>query len=186
MKQKYGWLGLGIAATAAMFPVNGTPAAARFLDRGLPIAQLLNQPKVELQLIVKQKVTQKDTQGKEQLSWNVLTKDTTVQKGTLLRLQVIAKNNGDRAAEKLAVTRPIPKGTTYAIGSATQSDAELSYSIDGGKTFTGNPVVRAILPDGRVEMQPAPAQAYTHVRWSFSQSVAPKSRVEIAYDVTVL
>lgn len=185
MKRNTVWIGLGIVAALSMIPIDGTPAAARFLDRGLSMAQTLNQPKVELQLIAKQKVTQKDAQGKEQVTWSVLTNDTTVQKGTILRFQVVAKNNGDRAAEKLAVTQPIPKGTTYAIGSATQNDAELSYSIDDGKTFTANPLVQVTLPDGRVEMKPAPAEAYTHVRWTFGKSVAPKSGTDVAYDVSV-
>ncbi len=185
MKRNYAWVGLGIAAALSMIPVDGMPAAARLFDRGLSIAQTLNQPKVELQLIAKQKVTQKDTQGKEQVSWNVLTKDTTVQKGTILRFQVVAKNTGDRAAEKLIVTQPIPKGTTYAIGSTTQSNAELTYSLDGGKTFSANPMVQVTLPNGATEMQPAPAEAYTHVRWMVGSAIAPKSGIEMAYDVSV-
>lgn len=185
MKRNYIWVGLGIAAAVSMIPIDGTPAAARLFDRGLSVAQTLNQPKVELQLIAKQKVVQKDTQGKEQVSWNVLTKDTTVQKGTILRFQVVAKNTGDRSAEKLVVTQPIPKGTTYTIGTATPSEAELTYSIDNGKTFAANPMVQVALPDGRTEMQPAPPEAYSHVRWAFTKSIAPKNGLEITYDVSV-
>ncbi|MBW4440830.1 MAG: DUF11 domain-containing protein [Plectolyngbya sp. WJT66-NPBG17] len=185
MKRNFLWIGLGLTATVAMFPIDGTPAAARLFDRGLSIAQTLNQPKVELKLIAKQKVVQKDSQGKEQASWAVLTKDTTVQKGAILRFQVVAKNTGDRAAEKLVVTQPIPKGTTYAIGTATQSGAELTYSIDGGKTFAANPMVQVTLPDGRAVMQPAPPEAYSHVRWTLGKAIAPKSGLELTYDVSV-
>ncbi|MEP0917427.1 hypothetical protein NC981_11385 [Leptolyngbya sp. DQ-M1] len=185
MKRNFVWVGLGIVATVAMFPIDGTFAAARLLDRGLAIAQNLNQPKVELRLIAKQKLMRKDAHGKEQVAWNELTKDTIVQKGTILRFQVVAKNTGDRAAEKLVITQPVPKGTIYAIGTAIPSGAELSYSIDGGKTFSANPLVQMTLPDGRTEMQPAPPEAYSHVRWTYAKSIAPKKGLEMTYDVSV-
>ncbi|MER3433792.1 MAG: hypothetical protein C4288_10245 [Leptolyngbya sp. ERB_1_1] len=183
MKQDFFWIGLGISATVAMFPIEGTPAVARLFDRGLSIAQ--NPPQVELQLIAKQKVVQKDTQGKKRVFWHLLTKDTTVQKGTSLRLQFVAKNISDQASENLVITRPIPKGTNYLIGTATQSSAELTYSIDGGNTFTANPLVQVTLPDGRTEMQSAPGNAYSHLRWTFAKSIAPKHGLEVAYDVIV-
>ncbi|MBE9008638.1 DUF11 domain-containing protein [Pseudanabaenaceae cyanobacterium LEGE 13415] len=185
MKRNFVWIGLGIAATIAMFPIDGTPAAARLFDQGLSIAQAINQPKVELKLIAKQRVIQKDTQGKEQVSWNVLTKDTMVQKGTVLRFQVVAKNAGDRPAQKLVVTQPIPRGTTYAANSATANGAELTYSTDGGKTFTANPMLQVALPDGRTEMKPAPVESYSHVRWTFEKAIAPKNTLEVTYDVSV-
>lgn len=183
MKRNFVWM--GIVATIALFPINGTPAAARLFEGSLSIAQAIKQPKVELNLIAKQKVVQKDAQGKEQVSWSVLTKDTKVQKGTVLRFQVVAKNTGDRAAEKLVVTQPIPRGTIYAAGSATQSGAELTYSIDGGKTFSSNPMVQVTLPDGRNEMKPAPVEAYSHVRWTFGKAIAPKNNLDMSYDVSV-
>ncbi|BAU11377.1 hypothetical protein LEP3755_18710 [Leptolyngbya sp. NIES-3755] len=185
MKRNFVWIGLGVAATLAMFPIDGTPAAARLFDRSLSIAQSLNQPKVELQLIAKQKVIQKDAQGKEQVSWSVLTKDTMVQKGTVLRFQVVAKNAGDRPAQKLVVTQPVPKGTIYAANSATANGAELTYSIDGGKTFAANPMVQVTLPDGRTEMKPAPVEAYSHVQWTFDKAIVPKNTLEVTYDVSV-
>jgi len=185
MKQNFFRIGLGISAIIAMFPAEGTPAIARLFDRGLSIAQTLNPPQVELQLIAKQKVVQKDTQGKEQVSWHLLTKDTTVQKGTSLRLQFIAKKISDRSSENLVITRPIPKGTNYLIGTATRSGAELTYSIDGGNTFTANPLVQVTLPDGRTEIQSASGNAYSHLRWTFAKSIAPKHGLEITYDVIV-
>lgn len=185
MKRNFLWVGLGIAATVAMFPIDGTPAAARFFDRGLSITQTLNPPKIELQLIAKQKVVQKGAQGKEQTAWNVLTKDTMVQKGTILRFQVIVRNTGNRATEKLVVTQPIPKGTTYAIGTATQNGAELTYSIDDGKTFAVTPMVQVMLPDGGTATQPAPPEAYSHVRWTIDKAIASKNALEMTYDVSV-
>jgi hypothetical protein len=97
---------------------------------------------------------------------------------------VVAKNNGDREADKLIVTQPIPKGTVYAIGSATRNTA-VTYSIDSGKTFAENPLVQVTLPDGRVQMQPAPPEVYTHVRWTVGKAIAPRNGVELAYDVSV-
>lgn len=185
MKRNYVWLGLGIAALSAILPVDGAPAAARLLEKGITIAQSFNQPKITLQLVAKQKQVQKTAQGQEQVAWNEIQPDTTVQQGAVLRFQVRGKNEGDRPAEKLAVIQPVPKGTVYAIGSATQNNAEVSYSIDGGKTFMAAPMIQVTLPNGKTEMQPAPAEAYSHVRWTFRGAIAPQSGLEVAYEVSV-
>jgi uncharacterized repeat protein (TIGR01451 family) len=185
MTRRYVAFGLGLAAALAMIPVDGKPAAARFFQQGVSIAQSLNQPKVELRMIAKQKKVERDAQGKEQVSWNEIKQDTTVKKGTVLRFQVVGKNTGDRSAEKLVVTQPIPKGTIYSIDSATQNNAQITHSIDGGKTFTADPMVVVTLPDGRTGLKPAPADAYSHVRWTFGGAIAPQSGVEVSYDVSV-
>jgi uncharacterized repeat protein (TIGR01451 family) len=185
MTRRYVVVGLGIAAAIAMIPVDGTPAAARFFEQSRSIAQSINQTEVELKLIAKQKQVQKDARGKEQVTWNELKQDTLVKKGTVLRFQVIGKNTSDRPAEKLVVTQPIPKGTIYSLNSAIKGDAELTYSIDEGKTFSENPMMLVTLPDGRTGMQPAPADTYSHLRWVFDRAIAPKSAVEMSYEVSV-
>ncbi|MCU0548563.1 MAG: hypothetical protein MUC48_04375 [Leptolyngbya sp. Prado105] len=185
MTRRYVVCGLGFAAALAIIPVGGRPAVARFFGQGVSIAQSLNQPKVELKLIAKQKRVEKDAQGKEQVSWSEIKQDVTVKKGTVLRLQVLGHNTGDRPAEKLVVTQPVPRGTVYTIGSATQENAELDYSVDGGKTYSPNPMVVITLPDGRTGLQPAPADTYSHVRWTFSRAIAPQSGVEVSYEVSV-
>jgi hypothetical protein len=57
--------------------------------------------------------------------------------------------------------------------------------VPNGKTFVEKPIVQVKLPDGKVEMRPAPAEAYTHVRWNFGSSVNPKTMMAASYQVRV-
>lgn len=100
---------------------------------------------------------------------------------------VIGANNGDRTASNLIVTQPIPKQTAYVLNSSTtiKSTASVTYSIDNGKTFVAKPTVQVKLANGKVETRPAPAEAYTHVRWKFTNAIAAKSIVAAAYQVRV-
>jgi hypothetical protein len=73
-----------------------------------------------------------------------------------------------------------------ALNSAQASTlANVVFSIDQGKTFIAQPIVKVTLPDGTVTEKPAPAEAYTHVRWEISQELAPNAVVAAAYQVTV-
>jgi hypothetical protein len=64
-----------------------------------------------------------------------------------------------------------------------QSPARIVYSIDGGKTFVAKPTVKVSLPDGKTEERPAPAEAYTHVRWLFDRELLPKTSSKVFYQV---
>ncbi|NJL09693.1 MAG: hypothetical protein HC908_04255 [Calothrix sp. SM1_7_51] len=80
------------------------------------------------------------------------------------------------------MTQPVARGLIYKLNSATPADgAILTYSIDQGKNFVANPVVKVTLANGKVEERPAPAEAYTHVRWSFNQQMQPNASVQVAY-----
>ena len=75
---------------------------------------------------------------------------------------------------------------TYVIGSEKGITAAVAtYSIDNGETFVAQPMVEVQLPDGTVEMQPAPAEAYTHVKWDFSESLDSAAVVSVSHEVTV-
>ena len=45
-------------------------------------------------------------------------------------------NSGDEAATNAVLDDPIPQGTVYLPGSAFGAGAEITFSIDGGKSFT--------------------------------------------------
>ncbi len=73
----------------------------------------------------------------------------------------------------------IPQGTTYVLGSAAADrPARINYSIDGGKTYTAQPMITAI-EDGKKVEKPAPRELYTHVRWTVLSPVAPGARVMV-------
>ncbi len=181
---------MGLAAVTAMLviPFNGAPLLAKAIDAGTAIAQnVLKQPKVELHLAAEKQKMQKDEQGKETVTWQAMTTGNSVaQPGDVIRFSIKGENKGNRAAKSLAVTQPIPAGMIYVLNSATPVNRNPAvYSIDGGKTFVAKPVVKITLANGQTEERPAPAEAYTHVRWNLNEALEPSTAMQADYQVKV-
>jgi uncharacterized repeat protein (TIGR01451 family) len=152
----------------------------------LRVAQ--QQQPVELLLAAEKRQVSHNESGAEKISWNSLASNSQVLPGSILRYAVTAKNNTNRNMSNLTVIQPIPNGMVYIISSATvlnTSGAKLEFSIDGSKTFSVNPIIRVRGRDGKIEERPAPADAYTHVRWNFGETLPANSQVTVAYQVRV-
>lgn len=186
MKRKFLY-GFGIAALVAVAPVIATtPVLANIQEAGTAIAQKLLQPEVKLVMSADKQVVVKDVNGQDKLEWKALEGEVTVQPGDVLRYVVASENEGEMAASNLVVTQPIAKEMTYKLGSAQGNDiAEITYSIDGGESFVAEPMVEVTLADGTKEMQPAPAEAYTHVKWDFTQALGAEEAISVSHEVTV-
>lgn len=178
-------IGLGILTIAAVPVLMGTPVLANLQSAGEAIVQNILQPKVKLNLAAQKQVVTTDAEGEEQITWQALEGEVTVQPGDVLRYSLVSENAGDKPASNLVVTQPVPEQTTFVLESARANGAELTFSIDGGETFVAKPTVEVTLPDGTVEQQPAPAEAYTHVRWDYSETLKPMAEVKAAYEVAV-
>ena len=76
-------------------------------------------------------------------------------------------NSGDTAATNAVLDDPIPKGTVYLDGTALGKDSEITFSIDGGKTFKKPSLLtyEIKLPSGKMEKRTASPEQYTHIRW---------------------
>ena len=187
MKRSF-FVGLGaIALLASGSFATELPVIASLLP-GTAVAQNPQAKRqVQLNLTAAKKVVQKSSDGKQQVSWQSLQGNVTVQPGDVIRYTVTGANNGDRPATNLVVTQPIPKQTAYVLNSSStiKSTATVTYSIDNGKTFVAKPTVQVKLANGKVETRPAPAEVYTHVRWKFTSAIAAKSTVAAAYQVRV-
>jgi uncharacterized repeat protein (TIGR01451 family) len=79
-------------------------------------------------------------------------------------------NSGDDVATNAVMDDPIPKGTVYLAGSAFGNDAEITFSIDNGKTFKKPSLLtyEVKLPNGKIEKRTASPEQYTHIRWIVS------------------
>ena len=79
-------------------------------------------------------------------------------------------NSGDEAATSAVIDDPIPKGTFYLPGSAFGKDAEITFSIDNGKTFKKPSLLtyEVKLANGKTEKRSASPEEYTHIRWTVS------------------
>ncbi|WP_414621399.1 hypothetical protein [Calothrix sp. CCY 0018] len=186
--KRFSIAGLGaIALIAGATFSTKIPVVANIFENGVAIAQDAKKGQVQLQLEAEKKVVQ-NAQGKQKVAWQPLKGKVMVQPGDVLRYSVTGANNGDKAIKNLTINQPVPRGMVYVVNSTTvnaNSGAEITYSINGGKTFVKNPTVQVKLANGDVETRPAPDTAYTHIRWNFGKSVAASSAVKGTYQMKV-
>lgn len=152
--------GVGAFALIAAVPfINYVPASV--------VAQSTqNQSQLQLRLEAQKQIITKDQQGKQKVVWQALQGKAVVKPGDVLRYTLSGENRSDRPIKNLTLNQPIPKGMVYVLKSAEipNKEAKITYSIDGGRSFVENPTVKITLPNGRVEIKPAPASAYTNIR----------------------
>lgn len=186
MKRKF-LFGFGIAALVAAAPLAvSTPVLANLQQAGEAIAQQLLQPEVKLVMGADKQVTITDDAGQPKTSWEKLEGNVTVLPGDVIRYTVESSNEGEMAAKNLVITQPIPSELEFTIGSDKgNSSATTTYSIDGGESFVAEPMVEVTLPDGTVEMKPAPAEAYSHVKWAFNEDLESSVVVNVSLEATV-
>ncbi|MEO0539804.1 MAG: hypothetical protein AAFZ80_02945 [Cyanobacteria bacterium P01_A01_bin.105] len=181
------FIGLSALALMGTVPlVGGEPVRAQISDVKDAIVQAILRPEVKLTMGAEKQLITVDNKGGEVISWEALAGNVTVQPGDVLRYTVDGANSGDVEATNLQITQPVPERTTYILGSAESvTAAEITYSIDSGATFVAEPMVEVTLPDGTVEQRPAPAEAYTHVSWRFSDPLVSAETVKVSYNVGI-
>ena len=179
--------GLGLTAAVALSPL-GSTSLRNLFNAETTWAGVAHQPQVQLQLAADKQIVQTDPTGTK-VTWQAVANGKTlVQPGDVIRYTISGANGGDRPASNLTVVQPIPKGTVYLLNSAngnSNNGTVITYSIDNGKNFVATPTVTVVLPDGKVETRPAPATAYTSVRWNFSKPLNPGAKALVAYQVKV-
>lgn len=115
-----------------------------------------------------------------------LEKTEAVRSGETLDWTIDSANAGAGDAKNYRVVGQIPAGTLYVAGSASGDDApSAAYSIDGGKTFSAQPLIEEKQADGSVKQVPAPAALYTQIRFEWAKDLASHSRLAARYRVRV-
>ncbi|HWL39697.1 MAG TPA: hypothetical protein VNO75_05610 [Gemmatimonadaceae bacterium] len=102
--------------------------------------------------------------------------------GDVVRYRLTFTNVTDRAVKSVVFDNPLPAGLRYQPGTAS-SDREqvaISYSIDGGKSYSAQPTIEVEVEGKRVQ-RPAPAEMYSHIRWSVQGSVLPGAAVHAEF-----
>jgi hypothetical protein len=117
----------------------------------------------------------------------VATKSAEASPQQLIEYRVTYENKSQGALKGLAVTGPIPAATQYKGGSnTTKISANFMVSIDGGKTFEGEPVKRMIKDaNGKTVEQTIPASRYTHIRWTPAAGINAGEKQLYSYRVQV-
>ena len=115
-----------------------------------------------------------------------LDKTEMVESGEILDWKISSANLGSAAARNYRVVGQIPKGTEYIAGSADGDHApQILYSIDGGKSFSMQPVVEEKQPDGSVKQIPAPVSMYSQIKFEWAKELPAESQLNAAYRVRV-
>jgi len=138
-------------------------------------------PKVELSIQAQKEVTV--TENGEQVVQRVPATEATP--GETVIFTINYRNTGDETATNVVVNNPLPEGTAYVPGSATET-GEVTFSVDGGTTFkpAGELTVEVTNPDGTTEQRPAGPDDYTDIRWQIPEIPAGESG-EVSYRVKV-
>lgn len=93
--------------------------------------------------------------------------------GDLLIYTVEVRNVGATPLAQPVVTVPIPEHMTYVADSAIAPAAELTFSVDGGRSFDRAVNLSVHGAEGRA--RPARPADYTHVRWTLKNSLNANS-----------
>lgn len=109
-----------------------------------------------------------------------------VEPGQTLVYTMKYRNEGDEKATSVVINNPIPPETVYLVGSAVGAGSEISFSIDGGKSFKQPTLLTYEIagPDGKAVKKVAAPEEYTHVQWVVRE-IAPGQQGEVSFQVKV-
>ena len=110
-----------------------------------------------------------------------------VNPGDAVRYLLVFANPTDGPLRSVVFDDPIPQGFVYTLGTATADPDSvlIEFSVDGGQTFTTEPTVDVRDEAGQLVRQPAPAAAYTHIRWTVQGELAQGASVTASFDATL-
>ncbi|MBD2450400.1 DUF11 domain-containing protein [Nostoc sp. FACHB-152] len=162
------------------------PGVIHGLQSNSAVAQnTQNKQALKLILTAEKQVLLKDKQGKQKVIWQALKDKQIVKPGDILRYTLTGENTSDRPLKNIILNQPISQGMIYILKSANFiGNAKITYSIDGGQSFSENPTIKIPLPNGNVETKSAPASAYTSIRF-YTPNVAAKTTVKATYQTQV-
>jgi uncharacterized repeat protein (TIGR01451 family) len=145
----------------------------------LPLTALA-EPKVAISIKAEKEITVKE-KGKT-VKKRVPTKGVTPGEEIIYTLSY--QNSGNEPATNVALSDPIPAGTVYINGSATEK-GELTFSIDKGKSFKKPTLLTyEVTTAGKAEKRTASPDDYTDIRWILS-TLAPGEKGSVSFRVKV-
>jgi uncharacterized repeat protein (TIGR01451 family) len=100
--------------------------------------------------------------------------------GTEVTYIITYENTGKAPANAIAINDPIPEHMVYVPGSVRGEHATISFSVDGGKTWSSKPSELTVTnPDG--SKRPATPRDYTHIRWVLDGALAPGAKGSVSF-----
>ena len=106
--------------------------------------------------------------------------------GEVLLWTITSQNAGSAPAQNYKTVGEIPSGTSFVAGSAqADGNVQVTFSINGGKTFETKPLIDQKQPDGSVKKVAAPASLYTQVRYEWNDPLSAGKQLSASYKVRV-
>jgi len=114
-----------------------------------------------------------------------LDKSTVVNPGEILDWTMTSENEGTAPALDYKTVGHIPRGTEFVPGSAKADGAKTVFSIDGGKSFSPQPMIEEKQADGSTKRVPAPPAMYTEIRYEWADALSQGGKLSASYKVRV-
>ena len=94
-----------------------------------------------------------------------------VASGDVLVYTLSYSNKGNEAATDAVIDNPVSSGMTYIDNSASGAGAEITFSIDGGRSYKKPSLLTYEIKqaNGNVQKYTARPEEYTHIRWRIRQ-----------------
>ncbi|HYE76026.1 MAG TPA: hypothetical protein VEF04_21955 [Blastocatellia bacterium] len=110
----------------------------------------------------------------------------TVNPGEIVKWTINSANQGSAPARDYKTIGLIPTGTVFVAGSATtEKSATITYSIDGGKSFSSQPTIEQRQADGTIKRVAAPVAMYTQIRYEWTEVLNAGESLSASYQVRV-
>ena len=103
--------------------------------------------------------------------------------GDLVFYTLEVRNIGTAPSRAPAVTSPIPEHMRYIADSAVGPGAEVTFSVDGGRTFAQAEILGVTDVNGHARR--AVASDYTHVRWYLKNDLNANSVAFVRFRAVV-
>ena len=94
------------------------------------------------------------------------------------------RNFGTEPAENVFITNPVPQHMELQGSAAIPSGLEITYSVDGGRSFGSMPQLK--MTDSAGGERPAAPSDCTHIRWTFHKALEPGATGSVAYTALLL
>lgn len=104
--------------------------------------------------------------------------------GTIIYYTTEFKNISPKSVDGINIINPIPKLTEYVNKSASGDNTDITFSIDGGKSWNTSDKLQVKGKDGK--MKTAESSDYTHIRWKHKGPLASGKTGKAMFQVTLL
>lgn len=96
-------------------------------------------------------------------------KSKSFEPGETIFYTISYKNTGKEEVTNAVIDDPIPKNTSYVQDSASGANSDISFSIDGGKSYKRPLMLTYEIKGKNGEIRQAKPEEYTNIRWTIAK-----------------